>query len=431
MTEHHPPDEQRSDEQREQRSDEQPRKRRRSRVRLDDIKAEWPVSGGLTLAGSGLVGTLVVVLAWWVFHHQSQVEVPNLVGMSRIVAEAQLKDRGLSLHTTYDEISDQPAGTVLRTDPAARTMLDPDGGVSLVLAVSRPLPTPPPGLELPPILKQPPVEVPAPVVPAPVVPPPAVLPAPVVVPPPAPVLRRVPDVIGLDRLRAERVLAAQDLTVGSVIAEASDHRAHTVLRTNPRAGTAVWPHSAVDLVLAQCAVRIVPNVLGFDRVRAARTLADNGLTMGSITEQGSDQRAQTVLRSNPAVGVAVPCGSAVDLVVAKPLVVPVPPLVGYDLTTAEKLLVARGLTVGSITEQVSDQRAQTVLQTNPVAGTWVRPGSTVSLVVAKPRAVSGDSTGNGGTSGGVPRMGGGDTRDGVPSGDRHTPPTDTPRHQPR
>jgi beta-lactam-binding protein with PASTA domain len=409
MTEQHPPGE--------QTSDEQPWKRRRSRVRLDDIKAEWPVSGGLTLAGSGLIGTLVVVLAWWVFHHQSQVEVPDLVGMSRVVAEAQLKDRGLSLRATYDEVSDQPAGTVLRSDPAARTALDPDGGVSLVLAVARPLPTPPPGLELPPVLKQPPVEVPPPVV----VPPPAVVPAPVV-PPPPPVLRQVPDVIGLDRLRAERVLAAQDLTVGSIAEEASDHRAHTVLRTNPRAGTAVWPGSTVDLVLAKCPVRMVPNVLGFARVGAARTLADNGLTVGSITEQESDQRAQTVLRTDPAVSTAVQCGGAVNLVVAKPPVireVSVPPLVGYDLTTAEKLLVAKGLAVGSITEQVSDQRAQTVLRTNPAAGIGVRPGNAVDLVVAKPRAVGGGSPGDGGTS------------DGVPSRDRNTHPTDTSRHQPR
>ena len=43
--------------------DEQP-KRRRWRLRLDDLKASWSPSGGLTLAGGGVLGAVLVVLAW-------------------------------------------------------------------------------------------------------------------------------------------------------------------------------------------------------------------------------------------------------------------------------------------------------------------------------------------------------------------------------
>jgi hypothetical protein len=56
MTAPQPPDE--------QASEEEQRRRRRWRVRLDNIKAEWPVSGGLMLAGTGFLGVLFVVLAW-------------------------------------------------------------------------------------------------------------------------------------------------------------------------------------------------------------------------------------------------------------------------------------------------------------------------------------------------------------------------------
>jgi uncharacterized membrane protein YgcG len=68
--------EERSDDEQEERSDdERQKKRRRWRLRLDSVKAEWPVSGGLTLGGSGFVGLVVVVLAWWIFHQpQSQVQ---------------------------------------------------------------------------------------------------------------------------------------------------------------------------------------------------------------------------------------------------------------------------------------------------------------------------------------------------------------------
>lgn len=43
-------------------------------VRLDGVKAEWPMSGGLTLADGGFVGVVLLVLAWLIFQPQSQVQ---------------------------------------------------------------------------------------------------------------------------------------------------------------------------------------------------------------------------------------------------------------------------------------------------------------------------------------------------------------------
>lgn len=121
-----------------QHPDEQQRKRRRWRVRLDDIKVEWPVSGRLTLTGF-ILALFLIVLIWWVFPQKSHVEVPDLAGTSRIAAETQLKNRGLNPRTIYDERSDQPAGTVLRSDPAPGKELDLGDSVSLILAGPPPL----------------------------------------------------------------------------------------------------------------------------------------------------------------------------------------------------------------------------------------------------------------------------------------------------
>lgn len=129
------------DEQQQPRDDEQQQKRRRWRLRLDGLKAEWPLSGGLTLAGTGFIAAVIVVLAWWIFQQQTQVEIPNLIGMPRAAAEAQLKDKGLTLLATYEETSDQPPGTVLRTHPPVGTKLKDGAGVSLLLAVSQASPT--------------------------------------------------------------------------------------------------------------------------------------------------------------------------------------------------------------------------------------------------------------------------------------------------
>jgi len=147
-----------------------------------------------------------------------------------------------------------------------------------------------------------------------------VVPPPVVVqPPPGPALRPVPDVVGVDQARATRMLRDDGLSVGSVQEEVSDRLAGTVLRTDPRAGTAVWPGSSVDLVIAKRGDRVkVPDVVGKDQTRAAWMLRAAGLSVGSVKEEVSeDQSAGTVLRTNPKAGTQVRSGSTVDLIVAK------------------------------------------------------------------------------------------------------------------
>jgi beta-lactam-binding protein with PASTA domain len=307
-------------------------------------------SGGIMLAGAGLVVTLVVVsLLWWVSAQRPHVEVPNLVGMPRAQAEALLSGMGLKMRATYDQVSDQPVGTVLRTDPPGGQALDQDGGVSLTLASAPPTVAPSSAVATPPVQESPPVQAapeaqqpppaapprvdvvpPAVVVPPPVVvAPPVVVPPPVVVqpppPPPAPALRPVPDVAGFDLVRARRALADSGLRVGSVIEVASKERPWTVLRTNPRAGVAVSPDSIVDLFVAKRIQVIVPSVVGLDRVRAERMLANDGLRVGSVTEEESNQPSSTVLRTNPRAGTEVAPGSTVDLVVVKPKAPTTPP----------------------------------------------------------------------------------------------------------
>jgi serine/threonine-protein kinase len=134
--------------------------------------------------------------------------------------------------------------------------------------------------------------------------------------PPGPPLRPVPDVVGVDQARAARVLRDDGLNVGSVTEKLSDQAPGTVLRTNPRAGAAVWPGTSVELVIAQRGVK-VPDVVGKDQAKATRALRDDGLNVGSVTEKVSDQAPGTVLSTNPKAGTAVRPGSAVDLVVAK------------------------------------------------------------------------------------------------------------------
>ena len=300
---------------------------------------QLPVNLGTGVFGAFILAivTLFVVAVLWAAQGQSPVEVPVLAGLPRSQAEALLKNMGLSVRATSDEVSLQPAGTVLRTNPAAGVQLDPGAGVSLVLAIAgasgmapgnadmAPAPVDAPAQQPAPVAIPAPVQLPAAVVvPAPVqrpaplvVSPPVVVPPPVVVQPPPPALRQVPDVVGADRVQAARALRDGGLLVGSVTEEVSNQPAGTVVRTNPKAGAAVWPGSSVDLIVAKRGDQVkVPNVVNMDRASAARLLRDAGLSVGSVTEVVvTNQPAGRVLRTDPAAGTAVHRGSAVNLVV--------------------------------------------------------------------------------------------------------------------
>jgi serine/threonine-protein kinase len=60
----------------------------------------------------------------------------------------------------------------------------------------------------------------------------------------------------------------------------------------------------------------VPNLVGDDLFTAERVLVQDGLTIGLITEQESDEPAGTVVQTNPEANTAVLSGTAISLVVA-------------------------------------------------------------------------------------------------------------------
>jgi beta-lactam-binding protein with PASTA domain len=60
----------------------------------------------------------------------------------------------------------------------------------------------------------------------------------------------------------------------------------------------------------------VPNLVGDDLITAERVLIEDGLTIGLITEQESDQSAGTVVQTNPEANTAVLSGTAINFVVA-------------------------------------------------------------------------------------------------------------------
>jgi serine/threonine-protein kinase len=80
---------------------------------------------------------------------EETVRVPVLVGQTRVEAQSTLTAADLQLGAVTQEPSDQPAGTVIRSAPAAGTTVDAGSQVDIVLSSGptpspTPVPTPPP-----------------------------------------------------------------------------------------------------------------------------------------------------------------------------------------------------------------------------------------------------------------------------------------------
>ncbi len=69
-------------------------------------------------------------------------EVPNFEGSSRARATQDAKDAGFGKPSFTEEESDEPAGTVIRQNPAAGAQVARDTKIRLVVAKAKPVPTP-------------------------------------------------------------------------------------------------------------------------------------------------------------------------------------------------------------------------------------------------------------------------------------------------
>src|SRR5207253_2172387 len=143
------------------------------------------------------------------------------------------------------------------------------------------------------------------------------------------------------------------LNVGAVTtASNSAVAAGLVISSDPAAGTAVDPGSAVNLEVSSGAAKVaVTNVVGSTQSAAEANLTSIGLTVGTVTTASSSTAAPgIVISSDPPAGTAVDSASAVNLEVSGgPAKVAVPNLVGSTQSAAEASLTSVGLTVGTVT----------------------------------------------------------------------------------
>ncbi len=190
--------------------------------------------------------------------------------------------------------------------------------------------------------------------------------------------RTLPNLVGMSTEQATAALAGVGLRVGPVTSQFSPREPGTVLSSDPPAAQQLPPDTQVALVVSKGVEMLgVPGVQGKPRGVAEKAVSEAGFK-AAVTEVFSETVPKgVVVEQSPGSGKAAR-GATVTLRVSKgPELVTIPNLVDRPRKEAEDALTALGL----VPEVFGFGRAERVRTSDPPAGTQVRKGAKVALVV--------------------------------------------------
>ena len=206
----------------------------------------------------------------------TQVQVPNLDGLTIEQATSTLDQYQLRLGAQTPETSDRPIDTIIAQQPAAGELIEE--GQSVNVTVSS-------GLEQ----------------------------------------VTVPQLIALTSVEAARIaLEDAGLTLGSIKERNSQQPPGYVLAQDPEEGTQVDAGTSVDVTVSSGLVKI-PNLVGLSEAQARSDLAQQGFDAQVVEIEDGSVSEGTVLAQSPKAGELLPRGSVVTITVAtSPLAPPTP-----------------------------------------------------------------------------------------------------------
>ncbi|MDO5597930.1 MAG: Stk1 family PASTA domain-containing Ser/Thr kinase [Acidaminococcus sp.] len=211
----------------------------------------------------------------------------------------------------------------------------------------------------------------------------------------------VPDVKGKTIVEAEAILTREKL--GYTLTEAYDAKVTpgVVIKQTPGAHTRVKAGRKITLVVSKGPEPgVVPDLKKKKLNDATMMLEKAKLKVGTVTvkyEAGAPKG--TVISQSIAPNSKVSEGTSVDLVVnISDNQTVVPSLAGMSLSEAQSALQSAGLSVGSVSAASSDSAKNTVLSSDPGAGSVLDKGSAVTLVVSADKKEEKKSSSSSGSS---------------------------------
>ena len=131
----------------------------------------------------------------------------------------------------------------------------------------------------------------------------------------------------------------------------------------------------------------VPSGVGKDENAAKSAITAAGLTVGTVSEASSDTvESGLVISQSPSANSETESGGKVNIVLSSgPNKKKVTDVIGHESSRAQSELAGDGFKVEVKETYSDDMRAGLVVSTSPDRGTYVQPGSTVTITVSKGR----------------------------------------------
>jgi eukaryotic-like serine/threonine-protein kinase len=201
----------------------------------------------------------------------------------------------------------------------------------------------------------------------------------------SPTKRSVPDVVGERSATASQILQNRGFEVNIESVVNPDVPRDTVATQSPQPKTMAKEGTTVTIIVsAGPGEAAVPQVVGLPQDQAEKALRDAGFKVDVTKAYSTDVPSGRVISASPQEGTTADKGTPVRLSVsrgAQP--VSVPGVVGKNVEEARGLLEGAGLKVSTKDDSNSTEDPGTVTAQNPKSGSKVKPGSTVTLTVAK------------------------------------------------
>ena len=193
------------------------------------------------------------------------------------------------------------------------------------------------------------------------------------------------DVSYLTQEEATKLLEAMGL-VSDISEDYSDSvQKGLVFKQDPEAGAMLEPGSTVNIVVSKGAKPFeMPNVIGKTQIDAIELLEAKGLTVNSELQKDNSKPKSSVLDQSIKAGEMVKSGDEVTLTICDhDSVMTVPSLEGMSKEEANEALSNTGLKAKFTEDYDDDISKGDVISQNPVSGSKVDDGSTVTVKISK------------------------------------------------
>lgn len=223
------------------------------------------------LVGILLMGFFVgSFLSFGKFWSSAEINVPDVVGKSSVVAQQILEDKNLRVKIVEANDDSVPAGQVVSQYPEAGAKVKEQRLVTITVSKG--------GQEL-----------------------------------------TMPDLKSMSRSNAEEKLKKMGLKLGAVFEENSKEPAGTVINQDPRSGSKITKGQTVDITVSLGEKKkeiTVQNYIGLSVDSAKSNLEANGLSLGGISEEASTRPKGTVIGQSPSAGSTTTEGGSVSLIIS-------------------------------------------------------------------------------------------------------------------